>query len=239
MQQVIQIELIKLLKGAELQFVIGHEIGHFLLAHTIEDSVEDDQSPEYLIQQRAQEISSDRLGLLACQSLEAGVRAMMKTVSGLPDEFLRFDTNIFLKQLQNTNGISLEMTESSTHPSYLMRCRALLWFSMDDSLLYRRNNFSKATLRKLDNHIEKDLRRFVDGRIRHRMDIVKRNVALWMTAYEMTKDGRFDKSEQAKFSREFGKELLTKIFWMSIQLVIFKYSLCFRTFSIFLKRRWP
>jgi len=31
-------------------------------------------------------------------------------------------------------------------------------------------------------------------------------------------------------------ELLTKVFWMSIQLVIFKYSLYFRTFSIFLKR---
>ena len=156
-------------------------------------------------------LSSDRLGLLACQSLEAGVRAMMKTVSGLPDEFLRFDTNIFLKQLQNTNGISLRMSESSTHPSCLMRCRALLWFSMDDSFCDGRNNYSKATLRKLDNRIEKDLHIFVDGRIRHRMEIVKRNVALWMTAYEMTKDGRFDKSEQAKFSREFGTELLKKV----------------------------
>ena len=203
--------LIKLLKGVELQFVIGHEIGHFLLAHSISNSRVDNESPEYLIQQRAQEISSDRLGLLACQSLEAGVRAMMKTVSGLPDEYLRYDAKIFLEQLQSANQTSLSITESSTHPSCLMRCRAILWFSMDAIFLYGRKHYCKEALCKLDDRIEKDMHRFVDGRIRYRMEKVKRNVALWLTAYEMIKDGHFDKYEQTIFSLRFGEEVLKKV----------------------------
>ena len=203
--------LIKLLKGVELQFVIGHEIGHFLLGHNILNSREDNESPEYLIQQRAQEISADRLGLLACQSLEAGVRAMMKTVSGLSDEHLRYDTKIFLEQLQSATETSLNMTELSTHPSCLMRCRALLWFSMDHIFLYGKKRYSREALRKLDNRIEKDMHRFVDGRIRHRIAKVKGNVVLWLTAFEMIKDGRFDQDEQTIFSHRFGGEVLKKV----------------------------
>ena len=47
---------------------MGHELGHFLLGHNIEEQhlVE---SQEGYIKKRAQEISVDRIGLLACRDI--------------------------------------------------------------------------------------------------------------------------------------------------------------------------
>ena len=55
-------ELINLMSNGEIQFVMGHEIGHFLMNHNYFD---DDPkiTEEESIRSRAGEISSDRIGL--------------------------------------------------------------------------------------------------------------------------------------------------------------------------------
>ena len=88
--------LVNLLKINELEFIIGHELGHFLLQHNRKYI---DGSPESLISNRAMEISVDRIGLCACKDLHVAIKAIIKLLSGLEEKFLRFDVHSFLEQL--------------------------------------------------------------------------------------------------------------------------------------------
>src|SRR5687768_6615234 len=74
--------LVDILDEEEFCFVVGHELGHFLLRHTagLHGSTE---SLELFMLQRAQEISADRLGMVACGSLDVAIKALKKTISGL------------------------------------------------------------------------------------------------------------------------------------------------------------
>lgn len=206
--------LVNLLEGEELEFVVGHEIGHFLLSHGLVHGDQDDESPEELMQQRAMEVSADRIGLLACRSLDVAVRAMMKTASGLPRDQLRFDTTTFLSQLEKPDRMGFNVSESSTHPSWVIRCRALLWFSMSDFFTRGEGHHSEKQLTELDERIERDLHRYVDGPAREQIERVKRNVALWLNVAHSIEDGVFDKQEQTIFSERFGKDMLKKLVTM-------------------------
>ena len=62
--------------------VFLHELGHFLLSHTIENII---SSKETLIALRAKEISVDRIGLWACRDIKIAIRTIIKTLSGLPE----------------------------------------------------------------------------------------------------------------------------------------------------------
>ena len=63
----------------EIKFIIGHEIGHYLLEHTNFEI----EKPELMIISKAREISCDRLGLIACESYENAISCIIKTQSGL------------------------------------------------------------------------------------------------------------------------------------------------------------
>ena len=67
----------------EIKFVIGHEIGHYLLDHS---SFEIGKIPELMMISKAREISCHRLGLIACSSSCADVlrtRGPLCQLSGL------------------------------------------------------------------------------------------------------------------------------------------------------------
>ena len=189
----------------EFEFVVGHELGHFLLQH---GGVEHDQkSLESFMQMRSREISADRTGLIACNSLDAAVRAMMKLFSGLTEQHLNFDVGTFISQLKNSSS---NANEIASHPSMLVRCRALLWFSMSGYLGMDKKP-SRETLAKIDESIEKDLHRYIDGPIRNRIERAKENFSMWKMAREITEDKVFDKSEQTRFSEVFGEKTLASL----------------------------
>jgi hypothetical protein len=80
------------LSSAELEFVIGHELGHALFGHTevsVSQLVESEQLSEEQSKllrawQRSAEISADRVGLMCSGSLETATTALVKTLAGLP-----------------------------------------------------------------------------------------------------------------------------------------------------------
>ena len=91
--------LVELLEADEMTFVVGHEIGHFLLRHGEEAHSAHGFLPQRLIAGRRMEISADRMGLIACSSLDASIWAMMKIFSGLPKSHLNFDVGEFIAQI--------------------------------------------------------------------------------------------------------------------------------------------
>ena len=194
--------LVETLSAEEFEFVAGHELGHFLLGHGKSDATKD--SLECFMRSRAQEISADRIGMTACDSLDTSIRAMMKTISGLTSQHLRFDVGTFISQIRNHTSHS---DAYSSHPSMLVRCRALLWFSTSAGL--KSNKQQQGNLyAKMDKHIEADLRNYVDGPARKKIEQAKENLTMWLTVRQMCQDKNFDKSEQAQFAELFGKRSL-------------------------------
>lgn len=147
--------LINVMSPGEILFIIGHEIGHFLMNHNYFD-----EDPEITVEEsiasRAGEISSDRVGLLACQDIDIAIRAIIRIQSGLNDSFLRFDTGAFLQQMK-TEKLYREHLYKSTHPSATIRAKALLRFSLSEPYQKIVNNDTGTKIENVDRHIKKDL----------------------------------------------------------------------------------
>lgn len=203
--------LIELLSAEEFEFVCGHELGHFLLGHgqIRMESLRD--SAEYFLQQRAQEISVDRFGLIACGSIDASLRAMIKVASGLSDHHLRFDTSTFISQLKHVSDKNSAGRQIDTHPSFLVRSRALLWFSMTGVSSIGIEALDPKNLDEINQRVKADLDRYVDGPTRVLIKDVQDNFALWCFAQNVVSQGSFTKQNQAVFQNRFGEEKLTSL----------------------------
>lgn len=122
---VITTDCIKLLNADELQFVMGHELGHIkskhILYHQMAKALLDIGTftsvfsfgissiitkPLYfalLNWYRKSEFTADRAGLLACQNTEAAVSCMIK-LSGYPAEYYnKLEINDFITQAKEFN----------------------------------------------------------------------------------------------------------------------------------------
>ncbi len=203
--------LIDILENKEIEFVIGHEIGHFIYGHGLALASSNTESLEFSIQRRAQEISADRIGLLASESLDNSIRAMMKTMSGLTTKYLKFNIGAFLSQLSNTNKYKSQLDVNSSHPSMIVRCRALLWFSMSETFKSGKQDYQPEEVDKLNKRIKADIDKFDDSIARYKIDDLKRDVALWLCAYKIVEDGAFDSHEQKIFKDMFGQDMLNKL----------------------------
>lgn len=201
--------LVELLDPNELAFVVGHELGHFLLGHGITEMAARDNQIEVFMQMRAQEISADRVGLLACRDLGVAVQALMKTLSGLSARHVQFDVRAFLAQLRALGAGPSARHAMSTHPSILVRCRALMWFApaavLDDEIV------AGQRLVEVDERIRQDLRHYADGPALERIRQLEDDLALWLAAARIAADGVFDRAEQEHFAAEFGEETLKSL----------------------------
>ncbi len=141
--------LLALLDANANAALIGHEFGHYL-AHGAHNPLraESIASAELLhhggsavavlAAQRlsmAQEITADRVGLLACGSLEAALRLEMVVVTGLAAETLTWDTQAYIEQsrmLMEGLLAAGEQVGGDSHPEHSLRAWALWLFSETD-----------------------------------------------------------------------------------------------------------
>ncbi|MBK8119759.1 MAG: M48 family metallopeptidase [Sulfuritalea sp.] len=136
--------LVDLLTLHELMFVMGHEVGHAILGHGRIPKIgfdDMDFSPLEVVRTRTlsrrQEVSCDRVGLLACQDVRVAGSALLKIMSGLSDRWLTFDEEVFGRQFDQIADLA-EVTQledaASTHPIIGMRAKLLRTFA--DSKLF-------------------------------------------------------------------------------------------------------
>lgn len=165
----------------ELQFVIGHELGHAAFEHyklpmpqtaMIEDMagrmVSRPTSLDLYIWCRAAELSADRIGLLCQRDPEAAANSFFKLASGISTPRLKADLEAFAAQVESLASAPEARTEPrddddtldcfSTHPYSPVRVRALLAFSKSASYLKAIGKGSKGLSdKKVAEIIDRDL----------------------------------------------------------------------------------
>ncbi len=131
---------VNLLSAEELEFVIGHELGHALYGHLdvgIGHLLEEERFPPRVSMrlrawQRAAEISADRAGLMSCGSLEVAANALFKTLSGLRLPGRGVDPSEFAGQWDHL--VDEVLTEGDrgawqqSHPLPPLRMKAMVLF---------------------------------------------------------------------------------------------------------------
>ena len=203
--------LIRLLSFDELRFVFGHELGHFLLGHGSHSLFLPDDSAETYMVMRSRELSCDRLGYVAAGSAELALRAILKTMSGLGEDFIRFDVSSVISQKDLLSNPSIGETATNTHPSMMIRCRALLWLALAMNNTSQPEQLRKAELDKLNSRVLDDLRRFVDGHTRQRQQDLIKDLALWKAATLVLQSGSFSHKHQEEMAAVFGEEITQKL----------------------------
>lgn len=131
------------LEDAELKFIIGHELGHFLFQnHRYKALVNTDKQKNaatvlptlgemlFLRWQKKQEISADRVGLLASGDFASAATALLKTGFGLSEKNLVLDVEGLMKQIDEIKGKpELVRAEFDSHPLLPIRLKALELFA--------------------------------------------------------------------------------------------------------------
>ena len=203
--------LINLMSPQEFRFVCGHELAHFLYGHGATEDNFDGESLEGYMVKRAMELSADRIGFLSADDLQHSIKAIMKTASGLSNEFVRFDVAGFLSQINLISDPSSGEHEQNSHPSMLVRCRSLLWFSM---VVPSKNDLSASVdkgIEKVNERVVNDLERLVDGQVRHRRTELINDAALWKAVLLIYHHGAFDKGAQRRLSDAFGEVVVKSV----------------------------
>lgn len=160
--------VIECLSPEELTYVIGHELGHYILpirsmsvrrnGHAVPASYEDARISRDI------ELTMDRFGLLACGDFKHAGSAILKMQSGLSSRHIRSDLAAFI---QNSRlAIEVEPGEDeigSSHPPEFVRLRALNAFVMSDEFRKALGKEGGRPIAEINDGIRKDLDRAIDS----------------------------------------------------------------------------
>lgn len=158
--------LIQQASDDELQWIIGHEIGHLIYSHNKLDVArrfimkgENERPPagmtiHYLRYGIYGEISADRIGYMASPNIDTVIRSLFKISYGISESHFNLDIGEYLKQLDRIKEINVGNLYSS-HPNSMIRVKALLEFARSD--LFVSGNSNLGSEPDLDTSILADL----------------------------------------------------------------------------------
>jgi hypothetical protein len=159
------------LEDLEIQFILGHELGHFLFEHnrmnylinpnpgsqgvTLLPSMGENI---FLRWRKKCEISTDRIGLIACGDFENAARAMLKTAYGLTGKNLNLDVDSLLQQIDalKEEPEALEVNYRS-HPLMPLRLKVMQMFAESPifaQVVKGKSDFSDKELNELEDQTD-------------------------------------------------------------------------------------
>jgi len=221
---VITSSLLDLLSSAELSFIIGHEIGHYVFEHYKHPRPYDNENQlerfNKLQLSRSAEISADRVGLLATMSdnnksnIEIAVSSMIKTVSGVSDRYFKLDIASYLNQGRDLIQLSgNEDSIHSTHPVFPDRVPALMQFELSQPYydFIKSDKFSVVDKEKLDISIEKKMRAHSGNALEERIRDLATGFTIWATMMLVHIDGTLSEKELGALRFIFGDDVASNL----------------------------
>ena len=215
--------LIELLSLEELQFVIGHEVAHYVYQHALypnHNNVEDRNLKLNILNlSRAAEISADRIGFLACADLDASLKANFKLASGLSDKHFNFKPSTYLDQLRDLEDLGKSSSELwSTHPSFLIRMQSLIWFSMSKEYheFFDQKKKGSYSLSEIDEKLDFKIKKITGDELENSNKRIYESALIWGSLDIYLSDKKFSKDEQEEFSNRFGEKAKKAISLMKI-----------------------
>ena len=206
-------KLVELLDDKELESIIAHEVAHFYYQHALYPEASKSKNRIEFLNllnfSRAAEISADRVGFLGCESLEHSLRAMLKLTSGLSDKHLKFNFSIYLDQLRELKEAKGDKNQLySTHPNFLNRMQALIWFSMSSEYNEEFKTGKKGVydLEKIDKKIDESIKRVTGNEVTISNKEVFSRSLMWGALSIFIADKKFTKKEQEIFQKNFGEK---------------------------------
>ena len=210
---IITSKMIELLNDDELKYVIGHEVSHHYYQHNLYPLPYQAKSKIELLKllhlSRASEISADRAGFLGSGNIENSLKAMLKITSGLGEEHLSFNFSSYLDQLRELKQIKGDQSQLySTHPSFLNRMQALVWFSMSHEYHEYFDTKKKGIydLKTVDQKINESIKKVIGDELDISSKEVFSNTLMWCSLKIFIADKKFTKKEQELFKKNFGEK---------------------------------
>jgi uncharacterized tellurite resistance protein B-like protein len=159
------------LEDLEIQFILGHELGHFLFEHNRMNYLINPNPTSqgvtllpsmgesiFLRWRKKCEISTDRVGVLACGDFENAARAMLKTAYGLTGKNLNLDVDSLLQQIDDLKEEpeALEVNYRS-HPLMPLRLKVMQMFaesSIFSQIADEKSDISEKDLSALEDQTD-------------------------------------------------------------------------------------
>ncbi len=215
---IITSKMIELLNNEELQNVIAHEVSHFYYQHALYPTPQQARTKTEFLNllhlSRAAEISADRAGFIGSGSLEHSLRSMLKITSGLGDQHLKFNFSAYLNQLRTLTELKGDQSQLySTHPTFLNRMQALIWFSMSYEYhqFFETNKKGVYDLKTVDQKINESIKKVTGNELHVSNKEIIERALLWGSLWIYLGDKKFSKKEQEKFSKRFGDKTTVSI----------------------------
>jgi len=204
--------LFSLLSLKEVEFAIGHELGHFGCGHrrTAEQkSTTHVAALRALAAERAAEVTADRLGLIAVGSMFTAARVMVKMACGLRGDDISLDVDGFLAQLERSpEEMSREWELYESHPALPLRLWALLRFGESDSYITVTGaGDGGLPLAGVDAAIRARFGESGDGRLARIEEREQGVHVVWAALAAATEDGVVTSVERDALRRTVGEEL--------------------------------
>jgi hypothetical protein len=208
--------IIERLRIDEIRFVIGHEVAHFLCGHWRYPPQDEGASLgdrlAILRLMRAAEISADRIGMLACRSLEHACAAMIKVAAGLGEPYLRPDIPSLLGQFRElARGDGTESAIWTTHPIIPLRVRSLLRFEPIHRKIMQDGACAREDLIKIDDAVEVDFHKSSGFALKKLSAKQLEPARIWGLVALFAADGVISKTEQQLMKVNLGEEIAAKV----------------------------
>jgi hypothetical protein len=171
----------------ELAYVVGHEIGHYLFPEAnVRQLV---PNVEGCMISRCSEFTMDRIGLVACRSVDKAVSAELKSLSGLSNKHLRMDATAIVAQWREATKSSdmASLWMMATHPPTGMRAKALIQFYGSDAYRLAIGQSGGESIEQVNGMIGSELDRLIDNHANQLIADKLNKLSGWLCAFVATR----------------------------------------------------
>jgi len=203
----------------EINFVVGHELGHALFEHFAlpthgileEGNLDADKAMQLMSWSRRAEVSADRAGLYVCESADAAISSFLKLSCGVADPIIAFNRDEYAKQIQDLGELATNLEDAShcysSHPFNPIRVLAVELFSK--SAQYQEligKGSGGASIAEVDEEINKVLE-FMEQVPGDQQKETINNCLFWAGAWVSLADGEFVESEYTNLQEQVGDDI--------------------------------